>query len=169
MKKLIFINGTMGTGKSTISSALNKVLPQSILLDGDWCWNMDPFIVTRETKAIVLDNIIHLLNNFLKCSQYQNIIFCWVMHEEAIIESIVSKLEGRFHLYKISLICSDEILVKRLQKDIDKGLRKPDIIERSLQRQKNYLSMNTIKISTDDLNIDEVVQKIREIIGKSEG
>ena len=168
MKKLIFINGTMGIGKSTISSALNKALPHSVLLDGDWCWNMDPFVVTLETKDMVLDNITHLLNNFLRCSQYQNIIFCWVMHEEAIIESIISRLDGCFHLYKISLICSDEVLIKRYKKEINKSLSKPDIIEKSLPRKKNYLSMDTIKISTDDLNIDEIVQKIKKTIGKSE-
>jgi len=46
-KKLIIINGTMGVGKSTISKALYKNLENSVWLDGDWCWMMNPFIVNE--------------------------------------------------------------------------------------------------------------------------
>jgi broad-specificity NMP kinase len=50
MKNLIFINGTMGVGKTTTSLELKKILPKCVFLDGDWCWDMSPFIVTEETK-----------------------------------------------------------------------------------------------------------------------
>jgi shikimate kinase len=46
MKKLIFINGTMGVGKTTISQQLKQQLPYSVFLDGDWCWDASPFVVT---------------------------------------------------------------------------------------------------------------------------
>lgn len=81
MKKLIIINGTMGVGKTTTSLELQKILPQNVFLDGDWCWSMEPFVVNDETKTMVMNNITYLLNNFIRCSEYENIIFCWVMHE----------------------------------------------------------------------------------------
>ena len=80
MKKLYIIGGTMGVGKTTVSQLLKEKLPRSVLLDGDWCWDMSPFQVTEETKSMVIDNICYLLNNFIKCSAFDNIIFCWVMH-----------------------------------------------------------------------------------------
>lgn len=86
MKNLYLIGGAMGVGKTTVCRRLKKDLPNSVFLDGDWCWDADPFLITEETKAMVMDNICFLLNNFLRCSAYENIIFCWVMHEQSIID-----------------------------------------------------------------------------------
>ena len=61
MKTLYFISGTMGVGKTAVSQQLKKDLPKSVFLDGDWCWDSDPFQVTDETKAMVTDNICYLL------------------------------------------------------------------------------------------------------------
>ncbi|MCK4716621.1 MAG: AAA family ATPase, partial [Candidatus Marinimicrobia bacterium] len=62
-KKLIVINGTMGVGKSTISVALKNELENSVMLDGDWCWMMNPWNITEENKKMVEQNIIFLLNS----------------------------------------------------------------------------------------------------------
>ena len=93
MKTLYMIGGTMGVGKTTVCQQLKRDLQNSVFLDGDWCWDASPFQVTDETRVMVIDNICYLLNNFLKCSVYENIIFCWVMHEQSIINSIIEKLD----------------------------------------------------------------------------
>ena len=54
MKTIYLIGGTMGVGKTTVSQQLKKELPNSVFLDGDWCWDADPFQVTEETKAMVM-------------------------------------------------------------------------------------------------------------------
>ncbi len=89
MKKLIFINGPMGVGKTTVCQHLYRQLPASVWLDGDWCWMMHPWRVTEENKQMVEDNIIYLLGNFLRNSSFQHVIFCWVMHQEAIAQQLV--------------------------------------------------------------------------------
>ena len=76
MKHLYLIGGPMGVGKTTVCQQLKQTLPYSVFLDGDWCWDASPFQVTPETRAMVLDNICHLLNNFLACTAYQNVVFC---------------------------------------------------------------------------------------------
>ena len=43
----------MGAGKTTVCQELKKLLPPCAFLDGDWCWDMEPFLVTEETKAMV--------------------------------------------------------------------------------------------------------------------
>ena len=93
MKHLYLIGGTMGVGKTSTSQILKRKLNHTVFLDGDWCWDMSPFQVTLETKKMVLENIIFLLNNFIHCSAYEHIIFCWVMHEQEIIDQILSKLD----------------------------------------------------------------------------
>ncbi len=54
MKNFIVINGTMGVGKTATGKQLQKLLPNCVFLDGDWCWDASPFIVNEETKAMVL-------------------------------------------------------------------------------------------------------------------
>ena len=92
MKKLYLIGGPMGGGKTSACGYLKQLLPKSVFLDGDWCWDANPFQVTEETKAMVMDNICHLLNNFIRCTAYEHVIFCWVMHEQSMIDRIVLSL-----------------------------------------------------------------------------
>ena len=40
MKTIYLIGGTMGVGKTTVSQQLKKELPNSVFLDGDWCWDL---------------------------------------------------------------------------------------------------------------------------------
>ena len=116
-KHLYVIGGTMGAGKTTVCNILKKKLKNSVFLDGDWCWDMEPFWVTEETKAMVMDNIIHVLNNFLACSAYDHVIFCWVLHEQEILDTLLSRLDCRnaeVHLY--SLLLDEKSLEERLKK-----------------------------------------------------
>lgn len=165
MKKLILIGGTMGVGKTATSSLLKQKLNQSVFLDGDWCWDMHPFVVNRETKAMVMNNIVYQLNQFISCNEIENIIFCWVMHEQSIIDEILSRVDiNHCHVYTFSLICSDDTLKAHLQADIDAGIRSQDIIERSLERMKLYKQLNTIKIDISHSTIDETAEKIYKIL-----
>ena len=157
MKTLYLIGGTMGVGKTTIS----KQLKQSVFLDGDWCWDMHPLIVNEETKAMVLDNICHLLNNFIHCSSYENIIFCWVMHEQSIIDGILKKLDtSNLNIKSISLISDEASLTQRIAKDIASNLRQPDVLKRSLERLAMYQELNTIKIDTSNKDIPTIINTI---------
>ncbi|HEY8361654.1 MAG TPA: AAA family ATPase [Tissierellaceae bacterium] len=161
MKNLIFINGTMGVGKTATSRELQKILPNCVFLDGDWCWDMSPFIVNDETKSMVIDNISYLLNNFILCSVFENIIFCWVMHEQRIIDDLLSRLKKHdYKLYKFSLVCSEQALVSRLTKDIEMGIRTKDVINRSVSRLKNYSEMDTVKIDVSNISAKEAAEII---------
>ena len=161
MKHLYLISGTMGVGKTTTCQIMKKKLNNSVFLDGDWCWDMDPFIVNDETKKMVINNICFLLNNFIETSVYENIIFCWVMHEQGIIEDILARLNTEnCNLHLISLVCDKESLKNRLEKDIDKGVRTEDIINRSLERLKLYENLLTQKVDVSRLTPREVADYI---------
>lgn len=164
MKTIYIIGGTMGVGKTTVCQELKMKLNNSVFLDGDWCWDMQPFQATTETKAMVIDNICHMLNNFLKCTSFENIIFCWVMHEQAIIDDIISRLKlSDCKVLIISLICSEEALRQRLQNDIDSEIRTADVIERSVARIPMYEELNTVKIDVSDKSVDDVAEEIIQL------
>ncbi len=165
MKTLYIIGGTMGVGKTAASQALKKILPNTVFLDGDWCWDMDPFVVNVETKAMVLDNICACLNRFLRCSLLENIIFCWVLHEQSIIDEILSRLDlSGCRVVAVSLICTPDELRRRLQRDIDAGIRRPDIVQRSLTRLPLYQKLHTHSIDTTAMSAEEAVAEIAKIL-----
>ena len=151
----------MGVGKTTVSQQLKKNLTNSVFLDGDWCWDAEPFQVTEETKAMVLRNICFLLNSFLHCTAYENVIFSWVMHEQSIIDAIINRLDTEnCRVVKISLI-SDEInLRNRLSSDVAKGVRTADVIDRSIARIGMYRALDTVKVDTSNKTIREIANAI---------
>lgn len=66
MKRLILLSGPPGVGKSAVGKRLKMKLERSVFLDGDWCWDLHPFVVNEETKRLARANIRALLGNFLK-------------------------------------------------------------------------------------------------------
>lgn len=161
MKTVYLIGGTMGVGKTTVSQYLKQHLDNAVFLDGDWCWDTNPFIVNDETKTMVMNNICYLLNNFICCESYDNIIFCWVMHEQSIIDEIISRLDLTFcELKVISLICDEITLKDRILKDVQAGVRQSDVLNRSLERLPLYQNLSTIKIDTSHLSLEEIKERI---------
>jgi broad-specificity NMP kinase len=160
------INGTMGIGKTTTCNELLKILKPSVFLDGDWCWNMNPFVVTEETKNLVMSNITHMLRNFLGCSIYENVIFCWVMHKESIINDVIDTLyDLEFELYIFTLTATEDALRKRLANDINNKIRTNDVIERSFERVNLYKNIKSIKIDVSLITPKQAAQNIVDICG----
>lgn len=161
---LIFVNGTMGAGKTATCRALRLLLPNNVFLDGDDCWNMHPFTVNDTTKRMVLDNIAALLNNFLACGQFENILFCWVMHERAIVDEILGRLRGDFAFSLFTLTCEEGELRRRLQKDVAAGLRDGGVVARSLERAAHYQNMRSQIIDTTGRAAEATARAVAQIL-----
>lgn len=161
MKTIYMIGGAMGVGKTTVCQLMKQRLPNSVFLDGDWCWDAHPFQVTDETKEMVLRNICFLLDQFIRCSAYDNIIFCWVMHEQSVIDRILAGIDRTDRAIKVvSLIASEASLRTRLMRDVAMGVRTEDAVERSVQRIPCYARLNTVKILTDGKDPDSIADEI---------
>jgi broad-specificity NMP kinase len=162
---MYLIGGTMGVGKTTVCQILKKELPNAVFLDGDWCWDMHPFQVTEETKQMVMDNICYLLNSFLRCSAYENILFCWVMYKQCIIDNMLSRLDiNGVEVKSLSLTCNAHCLKSHLQRDVDAGIREPNVIKRSLARLPLYSKLDTIKIDVSALTAMQTAEAMQRML-----
>ena len=164
MKNLIFINGTMGAGKSAVSRELKKILAPSFFLDGDWCWDMEPFAPGAAEHALVLSNIAFLLNNYLAFDGRGNVIFCWVMHKRAVVEDLLARLDlsgARFFLF--TLVVSEAELTRRLSRDVERGLRDSGIVERSLARRREFDAFGEV-VPTDGISPAEAAHAIASAV-----
>ena len=164
MKKLYLIGGTMGAGKSAVGRELNRLADKSVWLDGDDLWRMNPFTVSENTKLMVMANIRAVINNFLACPDIDCVIFTWVMHEQEIIDDILSglALDG-VEVRAVSLILREESLKSRLEKDIAAGIRQPDIVERSLGYLKKYDTLDTEKLDMSGISPEDAAKRILEL------
>ncbi|MDP4092860.1 MAG: AAA family ATPase [Bacillota bacterium] len=161
MKKLIIVNGTMGIGKSTVCKELYLQLNRSVWLDGDWCWLMNPWDFNDQNKKMVIDNITYILSNYINNPNFDYIVFSWVIHTEEIFKLILDKLKGlEFESYKISLICSEDELKRRMIN----GGRSYDSIPQSIARLKMYNELSTYKLDTTYKTVQQSVNEILEII-----
>ncbi|HIS25919.1 MAG TPA: AAA family ATPase [Candidatus Pullilachnospira intestinigallinarum] len=166
MKHLYIIGGTMGVGKSTVCRILKEKLEKSVFLDGDWCWDMHPFQVTEETKRMVQENILFLLNNFLGCSAYDHVIFCWVLHQQQIIDDLLDRLGTKdCAVHLISLTCTEQELKERIRKDVDAGLRGEDAVARSVSRLALYDQLATQKLDVTGRTPEETAEEILRMSG----
>ena len=163
MKHLYLIGGPMGVGKTTVCRELQKRLDRSVFLDGDWCWDARPFQVTEETKAMVVENICFLLNNFLRCSAYDHVIFCWVLHQQAILDGLLSRLNlESCQVRAVSLLASPEALTARIEADIRAGRRDRTALERSLAYLPLYDALDTEKLDISCLTPGEAAARLED-------
>lgn len=163
--KLIVINGVMGVGKTTVSKRLYKELENSFWLDGDNCWTMNPFIVNEENKEMVLNNISFILNNFLSNSSSKSVVFNWVIQSDDIMNEVLSRINTKnVDVYKITLMCTKEELIRRIESDVRLGLRDNKNVERSLERYDMYKAMDTIKVDTTGKSIEKIIEEIVGIV-----
>nr|WP_325211577.1 AAA family ATPase [uncultured Oscillibacter sp.] len=161
MKSLYLIGGPMGVGKTTVCRELQQRLDRSVFLDGDWCWDANPFQVTEETKAMVTENIVFLLNNFLLCSAYDHVIFCWVLHRQEILDGLLSCLNtGDCRVRAVSLLASPEVLAARIEADIRAGRRAPGALERSLAYLPLYEALDTEKLDVSRMSPAEAAARL---------
>lgn len=154
----------MGVGKTTTSRLLCDILHNSVFLDGDWCWDSHPFQVTEETRAMVVENVCFLLNSFLRCSAYENVVFCWVIHQQTILDNILSRLDTQnARVIPVSLVACENALRVRLEKDVAAGVRSADVIERSVARIPLYAELDTVKVDVSNITAAEAARRIARL------
>ena len=156
MKTLYLVGGPMGVGKTSVCQLLKRRLDRCAFLDGDWCWDMDPFVVNDETKEMVLDNICFVLDRFLHCTEFENVVFCWVLQQQDIWDAILSRLDTRgWRAVRAALVAPPEARPRRRQGDLDAGRRPPEAVPPRLARPAPHATPDPPPTPTSERSAEE--------------
>jgi len=102
-----------------------------------------------------------MLRGYLRSTTYQNVVFVWVMHQSAIWESILSRLQDEeYDLYRFALVSSRRTFEERFLQDVNAGIRRAEDLEGAYARMALYPEMNIPLIGTDDLGIIDAAKQI---------
>ena len=113
--KVIIINGPMGVGKTTVGKYIAEKYTGTAFIDGDWCLDIHPFVGNRETKIMAIDNILHMIDNYKKCSICKMVVLVWLMDEQWVYQKIVDGISDmELEVKSFTLTCDKNTLVNKL-------------------------------------------------------
>ena len=141
-----------------MAKELFKTLDNAVWLDGDDLWRMHPFIVNDETRKMVEDNIVYVLNAFIR-AHYSYIIFTWVLHQDGIAHSLLERLDtAGCDFAHFTLVCDEKTLIKRMASDVG---RTTDV-STALDRLKQSLMTSSETVDTEGVSSSELAVFLRD-------
>lgn len=158
--KVMIINGPMGVGKTTVGKAVAEKNPGTAFIDGDWCMDIHPFVGNRETKAMAVDNILHMIGNYMRCSECRMVVLVWLMDDAWVREKISEGLAAlRAEVQSVTLICDRESLIRRWKEDRNCEWRTDGWLEASLASLPAFEAMENT-VDTGGLSAGQVAEII---------
>ena len=162
--KVVILNGPMGVGKTTVGKYIADRNPGTAFIDGDWCMDIHPFVGNPETKAMAVDNILHMIGNYRDCSVCSMVVLVWLMDDHWVIQRILEGLSSlQVEVQYMTLVCSEENLIRRWKSDRNCSWRTDEWLNVSLQSLPGFASMDNT-IDTSDLSVDQIADRIMDII-----
>ena len=158
--KVIILNGPMGVGKTAVGKYIAAHTPGTAFIDGDWCLDIHPFVGNRETKIMAVDNILHMIGNYKKCSECKMIVLVWLMDNDWVYEAIVDGIKKlELEIKSVTLTCDQTTLTDRWQNDKACPWRTAEWLKIST-KSLTYFSSLSNTLDTTNLTIEEVAEKI---------
>ena len=158
--RVIVINGPMGVGKTTVGRYIAEANPGTAFIDGDWCMDIHPFVGTDETRAMAVDNILHMIDNYRKCSACRQIVLVWLMDDRHIYERIREGIAGmQLDVRSVTLVCDRDHLITRWKNDDQCEWRTEEWLKISLDSL-GYFSSSEDAFATDDMTVRQVAEAI---------
>ena len=160
--KVIILNGPMGVGKTTVGKLIAEKCPGTAFIDGDWCMDLHPFVGSRETRAMAVDNILHLAGNYRKCSVCRMIVVVWLMDDPQVVRAVAEGLSGlQMDVTSVTLTCGREELICRWKNDHDCEWRTDEWLDVSLKSLPGFVAMEHT-IDTDGLSVEQIAERIMQ-------
>ena len=161
--KAIVINGPMGVGKTAVGKCIADRNAGTAFIDGDWCLDLHPFVGNRETKEMAIDNILHMIDNYRKCSHCRMIVLVWLMDDQRVRERIVSGIaDMELEINSVTLVCSRDELVRRWRNDHACEWRTDEWLDVSLKSLPAFERMEHC-VDTTGYSVEEVAEMIGKI------
>ena len=160
--KVIILNGPMGVGKTTVGKYVADRYPGTAFIDGDWCMDIHPFVGNQETRAMAVDNILHMIGNYLNCSVCGMVVLVWLMDDPCVIRSITEGISAmQAEVKTVTLVCSRETLLRRCENDQDCSWRTDEWLKASLASLPAFAAMDNT-LDTDGLQVDRIADLIMQ-------
>ena len=160
--KVVIINGPMGVGKTSVGKCIAKKYPGTAFIDGDWCLDIHPFVGNRETKAMAVDNILHMIENYKNCSVCRMIVLVWLMDDQWVRERIENGISGmKLEVRSVTLVCDQEELIYRWKNDHTCEWRTDEWLDVSLKSLSAFQQMENC-IDTSGFSIEEIAEVIMQ-------
>ena len=158
--KVVIINGPMGVGKTVTGKLIAERNPGTAFIDGDWCMDIHPFVGNRETKAMAVDNILHMIGNYQHGSECKMVVLVWLMDDQWVLQSIMDGLAGlQAEVKSVTLVCDKESLISRWKNDHHCEWRTDHWLDISLKSLPRFAAMEST-IDTSGLSVDSVADLI---------
>ena len=157
---IIIINGPMGVGKTTVGTHIAETNAGTAFVDGDWCMDIHPFVGNRETKAMAIDNILHMIGNYSRCSACRMVVLVWLMDDAWVRERILNGVSiMKLDVRSVTLICGKDELVRRWKSDHACQWRTDKWLEASLRSLSAFEQMENT-IDTSGLSVEQVAETV---------
>ena len=158
--RVIIINGPMGVGKTVTGKLIAEKNPGTAFIDGDWCMDIHPFVGNAETKAMAVDNILHMIGNYQKCSECKMVVLAWLMDDPRVFRRIRDGLAAlQAEVKSVTLVCDSETLTMRWKNDRNCEWRTDRWLEISLASLPYFASMEDT-IDTSGLSAEQIADRI---------
>ena len=158
--KVIVINGPMGVGKTTVGKYIADSNPGTAFIDGDWCLDIHPFVGNREIRAMAVDNILHLIANYKKCSACKMIVLVWLMDDPDVRKDISDGITSLgLELKSVTLMCSEEELKRRWNADTSCEWRTDEWLKVSLGSLEDFAALDKL-IDTSTMTVKQIADRI---------
>lgn len=160
--KVIILNGPMGVGKTTVGKYIADRCPGTAFIDGDRCLDLHPFVGNRETKAMAVDNILHMIGNYMKCSVCKMIVLVWLMDDPWVLQAITDGLSAlQAEVKSVTLVCDRENLIRRWENDHNCEWRTEEWLKVSLSSLPAFAAMEKT-LDTAGLSPERIADLILE-------
>ena len=156
-KRVLFLNGPMGVGKTTVGRLIQRSLPQCAFIDGDWCLDLEPFVGNSETRAMAVDNILHLLAGYKGCSQCRGMVVAWLMDRPEVCRSL-EKGAVRLGLETVwvTLLCTEGALSSRWREDKHCPWRTEENLRVSMHSLEGFSRLPGVQVDTSGRTAEQV-------------
>ena len=107
---IIFINGTISSGKSTVAKLIKNAIPNTAILEIDVLRNLIDWIPLNEAIPINLENVVSLIKNFI--NRNLNVVVPYPLSQKY-YDYLIKELNGvSTEIYSFTLNPDSKELIK---------------------------------------------------------
>lgn len=156
-KRVVFLNGPMGAGKTTVGRLVQQALPGCAFIDGDWCMDLEPFVGNSVTRAMAVDNILHMLSGYRGCPHCQDIVVAWLMDRAEVCRALEEgAADAGLKTAWFTLLCSESALSARWRGDKCCPWRTEENLDISIRSLEGFSKLPGTRVDTSGMTAEQV-------------